>query len=408
MSVLTRALVASSAITVLGMPGCDSAAGRDTVTVRDSAGVTIVENSGGMWHDGEAWTVNPEPAVDIGVLEGAAEYQLFRVSDARRLSNGNIVVANGGTELRFYDATGKYLHTAGREGGGPGEFQSLGWCRPYLGDSLLTYDFNQVRMSLWDQDGNFGRSYKINPQGDVGFIMGVGVFADGTLLAKAPLIFRGGVTEGAVRNDEEYHTYSMKGELIDTVGMFSGPNQFIKTGRDGNMFMVEVITPPFGRNSFMEPYGDKLYFGSGDSYEIERRNKDGTLEQLIRRDTPNRPVTAADLERFIESEIADIEDANDRRDRRQLYEEMSVPETMPAYEDLKVDDAGNVWVADYEPNPDADLPWTVFDPDGHMLGQVVLPNRLDVKQIGYDFVLAVWRDEYEVEHVRLYELSKAT
>jgi hypothetical protein len=50
----------------------------------------------------------------------------------------------------------------------------------------------------------------------------------------------------------------------------------------------------------------------------------------------------------------------------------------------------------------------VFDPDGRMLGQVVLPSGLDVKQIGDDFVLAVWRDEYEVEHVRMYELRKST
>jgi hypothetical protein len=406
--VTRQTVVVSSVMVVVGVMACSEGAERNTATVRDSAGVTIVENSGGTWQGGEVWAVNPEPAVDIGVLEGAAEYQLFRVRDARRLDNGNIVVANGGTELRFYDPTGTYLYTAGREGGGPGEFQNLAWIKPYLGDSLLTYDFNQVRMSLWDQDGNFGRSYKISPQGDVGFILGVGVFADGTLLAKAPLMFRGGITEGAVRDDEEYHTYSMEGELIDTVGMFAGPHQFIKAGRDGNMVMVEAITPPFGRSSFMEPFGDKLYFGSGDSYEIERRSKDGTLEQLIRRDTPTRPVTADDVERFIESEIADIEDANDRRDRRQLYEEMAVPETMPAYEDLKVDDVGNLWVADYEPDPDADLLWTVFDPDGRMLGQVVLPSRLDVKQIGDDFVLAVWRDEFEVEHVRLYELSKAT
>jgi hypothetical protein len=395
-----------SAILTLGSLGCSVGAEMNLATVRDSAGVIIVESSGGAWQDGEVWTVASQPAVDIGVLDGAEEYQLFQVRDARRLNNGNIVVANGGIELRFYDRTGTYLSTAGRQGGGPGEFEGLGWVRPYLGDSLLTYDYGQVRVSLWDQDGNFGRSYKINPPGDFGFIMGEDAFSDGTLLAKAPLVFRGGFAEGAQRSDEEYNTYSMEGELIDTVGMFPGPDQFIRSGRDGDNFMVELLTPPFGRNSFMELHGDMLYFGSSDSYEIERRGKDGTLEQLIRRDVPARPVTAADIERFIEGEIADVEDANTRRDRREMYEEMTAPEIMPAYEGLKVDDLGNLWVEDYEPDPDAESLWTVFDPDGRMLGQVVLPNGLGVMQIGDDFVLGVWRDEFEVEHVRSYALTK--
>jgi hypothetical protein len=121
---------------------------------------------------------------------------------------------------------------------------------------------------------------------------------------------------------------------------------------------------------------------------------------------PPRSVTAADIDRFIENEIADIEDANDRRDRRELYEEMETPETMPAYQDLEVDDLGNLWVKEYEPDPDAPSRWTVVDADGHMLGEVVLPSGLNVTQIGNDFVLGIWQDELEVEHVRLYALTK--
>ncbi len=30
----------------------------------------------------------------------------------------------------------------------------------------------------------------------------------------------------------------------------------------------------------------------------------------------------------------------------------------------------------------------------------------DSEQVGSDFVLGVWRDELDVEHVRLYELAK--
>jgi hypothetical protein len=64
-------------------------------------------------------------------------------------------------------------------------------------------------------------------------------------------------------------------------------------------------------------------------------------------------------------------------------------------------------VADYRPlfHPPARR-WTVFDADGHHLGEVLMPEGLDVHQIGDDFVLGRWIDSLEVEHVRMHELRK--
>jgi hypothetical protein len=42
-----------------------------------------------------------------------------------------------------------------------------------------------------------------------------------------------------------------------------------------------------------------------------------------------------------------------------------------------------------------------------LLGQVETPTRGRLLQIGSDFVLGVWRDELDVEQVRLYRLLKA-
>lgn len=42
--------------------------------VRDSAGVTIVEHAGSPWEGPAPWTVAAEPAVRIGVVDGAADY----------------------------------------------------------------------------------------------------------------------------------------------------------------------------------------------------------------------------------------------------------------------------------------------------------------------------------------------
>ncbi len=50
--------------------------------------------------------------------------------------------------------------------------------------------------------------------------------------------------------------------------------------------------------------------------------------------------------------------------------------------------------------------WTVFDGTGRLLATVRIPPDLAVRSVHGDYVLAVWRDPYDVERVRLYRLNK--
>jgi hypothetical protein len=224
-----------------------------------------------------------------------------------------------------------------------------------------------------------GRSYRLNPPGDVGFVLGADVFEDGTILAKAPLVFRGGFSNGPNRRDEEYQTYSTDGELIDAVGLFQGPDQFIQTGGSGNQRYVSLWTPPFGRKPVLAVRADEFCFGAADSYEIECHAQDGSLATIIRRNVPPRPVTAADIAEYVDRQVAEL---------------------------LKVDDGGNLWVCEFDPEVDVGHSWTVFDHEGRMFGTVLLPSGLRATHIGDDFVLGIWRDELDVEHVRVHELRK--
>ena len=115
------------ALFAVPLAACADPAPQNTAVVRDSAGVRIVENSTPIWHEGEAWRLSPEPIVDIGGGD-TEDDQLFRVTGAARLSNGQIVIANGGSvELKFYASNGAHMFDAGGAGGGPGELQSVGW-----------------------------------------------------------------------------------------------------------------------------------------------------------------------------------------------------------------------------------------------------------------------------------------
>jgi hypothetical protein len=80
---------------------------------------------------------------------------------------------------------------------------------------------------------------------------------------------------------------------------------------------------------------------------------------------------------------------------------------MPAFEPrMAADMIGNLWVQDYMVPSDRVPVWTVFDQDGVLLGSVAFPEGFDCLDIGDEYVLGLWRDEDDVEYVRMYDLVK--
>jgi hypothetical protein len=93
--------------------------------VRDSAGVRIVENARPVWAPAEALRLSLSPALVIGTRPEPS-YELSRVAGAARLSDGRIVIADGGSlQLRFFDSQGVFSNAVGGPGEGPGEFRRI-------------------------------------------------------------------------------------------------------------------------------------------------------------------------------------------------------------------------------------------------------------------------------------------
>lgn len=129
---------------------CSSGGGlADTVSVVDSAGVTIVTHaSGDHVQQFEHARVSSAPAVQIGSVEDGAT-ALYRVTDAVRMANGGIAVANSGSgEIRLFDSRGRFLHSLGGSGGGPGEFGRLAAIGVSSNGHLLAYDSQNGRVGV--------------------------------------------------------------------------------------------------------------------------------------------------------------------------------------------------------------------------------------------------------------------
>jgi len=136
----------------------------------------------------ESWELSPR--LQIGVVEGDAQYEFANVVSSLVLANGHVVVADGASqELRFFDASGQYVQSAGGRGAGPGEFQWLTRIYHHGPDSLLVVDFAKVGVVLVDTAGNYARMIAAESiSGDSIFQLDVWLYRDfwieGTLYAR--------------------------------------------------------------------------------------------------------------------------------------------------------------------------------------------------------------------------------
>ncbi|WP_419950444.1 hypothetical protein [Candidatus Palauibacter sp.] len=378
--------------------GPDAAGGLRSV-VRDSAGVTIVENRRPLPESRLGWRVGPEAAVSIGTAEGDAAYELFRVGGAMRLSDGRIVVANAGTgELRVYDPDGVHLASWGGQGDGPGEFGAMapGGVEPWPGDSLMATDPFSSRISIFSANGTFGRALRL--QG--GYQRVVGPLPDGRVFAATLTSFERGEpgTSEIIRPDLEYGILEADGSVLRDLGAYRGSELYLVNTTDGPPFPRPY---PFDRSAFDFMWGDLVVITTNDRYEIRAYRTDGSLARIIRRDHGVRAPTRADLRDAVALRNPD------RPGALEAVADMPLVEAFPAFAQVLVDRLGYLWVEEFRLPGEQHRLWTVFDPEGRALGMVEMPGSFAVREIGEDYILGTREDALDIEYVESWPLDRS-
>ena len=373
-------------------------------TVRDSAGIRIVENTTPLWQEGEEWRMSEEPVVDIGGGDTEEEH-LFQVVGATRLADGRVAVANAGShELRFYSESGVFLHAAGGQGDGPGEFQRLLWLQRYAGDSLVTFDIGQLRISFFDAAGKLARTVNLRATEEVAAPIARGMFSDGSFLAVAAVRLPAQPTSGTTRPPAAIYWYSTSGDSSLHVGTYPSLESFVQVRADGRYGRA---SPFFGRTSRFVVHNSSIYAGDNAHYEVHVLGPRGALMTIIRKEHDPIPVTPADIEAVHEDRLRQYDDDQTRDVMERWYREIPEPDEFPAFSSFNVDDQGGLWIRRYD-RPGDDVPkWDVFDAEGQWLGTLTMPPGFEPLDIGSDYVLGLWRDADDVEHVRMYELVKS-
>jgi hypothetical protein len=399
-----RSLILAS--TALLASACGSADGndRDAFTVRDSAGVRIAESAAPAWRDGEAWRLSEEPVLEIGMLDGPPAYQFGQITGVTRTSSGDVIVADGqAKDVRWFGPDGRHLRSAGREGGGPGEFKALSRPVRLRGDSVAVFDWSNGRLTVFAPDGTLAGELAVDVEPGSGFPFPTGALSDGSVIfSRSPAFMTGGPT-GPVRNPMTVLRLTRPENEWSEVATAPGRESFV-TGT-GNQ--ISVQSPPFGRSSTVTAAGDSYWIGTTDRYELTRHRADGTVTLVVRRPIPNRQVTPGDVNSLFEQRLAWHTDEARRTEQERTLRSMPLPETMPAFAEVRAAGDDHLWVREYAVELDAPGAWSVFDDNGRFLGSVTTPARFNVHEFGSDYVLGVWTDDLDVPYVQMYRIEKA-
>lgn len=177
--------------------------------------------------------------------------------------------------------------------------------------------------------------------------------------------------------------------------------------RDVNPAGVPIVVGiPFSPRHSATVREAEAWLTEGATAQIEVFDLDGRLARVIRIAEPRRPVTNEDLSSYIRALAAGS--STERKRLEERYSRIPMPDSMPTFESLLVDELGLVWAGRYHWDPAAPREWTVFNGDGRALGSVTTPSHIEIEQIGADFILGIARDSFGVEHVERYGLRRGT
>jgi hypothetical protein len=393
------------ALLSLGCSSTDSA--DETFVVRDSVGIRVVDSRAGAWGSGPGFLVGEAPELRVGAIEGEEPYRFYRIADATRLSDGRILVGDGGSgQVRTFGPDGVHQWSAGGLGDAPGEFRSI-TSLEVMGDEVTVFDRGTSRLTTFSLTGDFVGTTPVSmfagttpmAAGSVRFLStGRAYGMDATTLA-------GGAPPALVRDTafvfEILAPDEGTPELVTSVpGMWT---QHVELGgRPG------YRPQPLTSEPSWDAHGTDLYITSGEAFEFRVVNADGRISRMVHRTETPPTVTEQDAQSWRDAMIAPVPEAQ-RPMMTEMLAAFTMPEHLPVYAALLVDPEGCAWLRRYvAPGIRPGRDWDVYSAEGAYLGAVRTPPGLGILEIGTGYVLGTWTDDMDIEYIEIYRLSRVT
>lgn len=356
-----------------------SAVTAQTATIRDSAGIRIVENPRVSTIPVRFTLADKADVVVGGTRDDPADELNSHVGYpfGLRLGDGRIL-ASDGDHWSIFDATGKHVTTIGRSGAGPGEFRTAqNGCR-FHGDSLLFWDVGNRRISIRGPDGKLAREY-LPP----GFAYGTSCLADGSILVAGPRV-------PGPRDDVPMATYA----IVTTTGAVRATT----TALPSLYYSGSVM-----RDIHIAGHGNHFYFADAVDFGVRVLDRQGRVVEIVRTSDLPVPVTDGNLKQYAMACTPD-------RATKVCTPMPTKATTWPAYYAFAVGDDGRIWLRLNGGGPDS--VWVGFDSTGKAVGKLVLPPsaasmRRRIVGFGRDNVLITDYDDDGARRISSFRIIPA-
>lgn len=406
-------------LTLACLVGCEGGldTGADGFSVRDSASVRIVTNTG------PDRLLRASEVLRIGTVDGDPEYLFDGIRSVRLASDGAIWVSDSDPSIRRYDGTGVYLNSAGAQGEGPGE-SARGYGDVWPGDStVLTFPYSPPAMQLFTwageflssrpaRDGNRPALFPVGPSEDSWFFRRDSIpTGDGPRTRSVWTLWRGPIS----------------GDLDSVMSLPGNPRTQRAEGGWGNGSYLDGF-------SSLAVANNEIYYSDPTRYEVTVFGQDGQQRRIIRRVVD--PITIppgimdrveAELEAsWLENTGAPINDFSRSRMLPAL-QPSSIPDHLPFLDLVLPTHEGAIWVrrADQHPDPaaksvavamgyirsawldrwKAESVFDVFAEDGSYRGTVRLPADFTPLDATSDRIYGTITDDLDVHYVVAFELD---
>lgn len=378
--------------------------------------------------------------ISIGVADGDEHYMLGAIADIAVAPSGNIYLWDSSVPaIRMYNAAGKYLKTIGRQGGGPGEYQSGAAIAVAKNGNLLLWDPGNARINVYTATGDVVASW-LTRSGGIGAQQGAGVMTVDT----ASFIYIRTIITRRMQGKPSSHVsgwirFAPDGSLRDT--LFAPPaaeQPYLRAEANGGRQISERWIPFWPtHHTDRSPLG---YFVTGQSNRIALDlHEPGKPIASIRREVTLEPLSA----KTRDSARAEVTKELRQTDPGWSWSGPGVPRTKPAYRALMVAADGRIWVElsqaprakedslalgrgqmaviqqrpdpSGQPRPRPAMKWycpvsgvslfDVYEPSGQYLGQVEVPAKVDPVLTRGDFVWAATCSAEDVPIVVRYRIA---
>lgn len=308
-------------------------------------------------------------------------------------SRGRVFVIDGQeSAVIALDADLTYHRMIGREGEGPGEFQRPARVQVLAADSVLVWDSNLQRVTVFPPDGD-EPAYAYSP-GDHIRMGQVRRLSDspGYLSISSTAYMADGSDQGDTRAQVLRHVREESGELlVDDIVGYPADDALVLRGEG----YVSLAGHPFARRSYVEVLaGDRIAHVSSDELALRVFDLDGQVLSAFSYETTTIAVTRAELDAAADRLSAEF--------GRLLRE--GAPYVWPTITGLVADDEDRIWLG-IRGNDRSQVEWAAFRPDGSHALSILLPAEVEVYAVRDGRMIGVAADEMEVSRVEAYRLN---